>query len=51
MAVPSSVLKGSVGFGGKNQAPDVRLVQAMLNAVPQRGGAFPPLAVDGLCGR
>ncbi len=51
MAVPSSVLKGSVGFGGRNQAPDVRLVQAMLNAVPQsRGGAFPPLAVDGLCG-
>lgn len=51
MAVPSSVLKGSVGFGGRNQAPDVRLVQSMLNAVPQnRGGAFPPLAVDGLCG-
>lgn len=51
MAVPSSVLKGSVGFGGKNQRPDVQLVQSMLNAVPaDRGGAAPALAVDGLCG-
>ncbi len=51
MAVPSSVLKGSVGFGGRNQGPDVRLVQTLLNAVPQgKGGAAPQLAVDGLCG-
>jgi peptidoglycan hydrolase-like protein with peptidoglycan-binding domain len=51
MAVPSSVLKGSVGFGGKNQGPDVRLVQSMLNAVPMgKGGAAPALASDGICG-
>ena len=51
MAVPSSVLKGSVGFGGKNQRADVQLVQAMLNAVPAaKGGAAPALTVDGLCG-
>lgn len=51
MAIPSSVLKGSVGFGGRNQGTDVRLVQALLNAVPQgKGGALPQLTVDGLCG-
>ena len=51
MAVPSSVLKGSVGFGGKNQRADVQLVQAMLNAVPAaKGGPAPALTVDGLCG-
>lgn len=51
MAIPSSVLKGSVGFGGTNQKADVQLVQTMLNAVPSaRGGAAPALATDGLCG-
>ena len=51
MAVPASVLKGSVGFGGRNQRSDVQLVQAMLNAVPaNRGGAAPCLATDGICG-
>ena len=51
MAVPSSVLKGSVGFGGRNQRPDVQLVQSMLNAVPaNRGGATPALVTDGFCG-
>jgi hypothetical protein len=51
MAVPSSVLKGSVGFGGKNQRADVQLVQTMLNALPAaRGGAAPALGTDGICG-
>ncbi|MDP3196341.1 peptidoglycan-binding protein [Tabrizicola sp.] len=51
MAIPSSVLRGSVGFGGQNQRADVQLVQTLLNAVPAaRGGAFPALATDGLCG-
>ena len=51
MAVPASVLKGSVGFGGRNQRSDVQLVQALLNAVPaSRGGAAPGLATDGICG-
>lgn len=51
MAIPSSVLKGSVGFGGRNQRADVQLVQAMLNAVPgARGGAAPALVADGICG-
>jgi peptidoglycan hydrolase-like protein with peptidoglycan-binding domain len=44
-------LKGSVGFGGRNQRADVQLVQTMLNAVPAaRGGAAPALGVDGICG-
>jgi Putative peptidoglycan binding domain len=51
MPVPSSGLSGSVGFGGKNQRADVQLVQSMLNALPaSRGGAAPPLQVDGQCG-
>lgn len=51
MPVPSSVLKGSVGFGGKNQRADVVLVQSMLSALPAaRGGAAPPLKPDGICG-
>ncbi len=51
MAIPSSVLKGSVGFGGTNQNADVRLVQSMLNAAPAaRGGAAPALSTDGQCG-
>lgn len=51
MAIPSSVLKGSVGFGGANQRADVQLVQTLLNAVPApRGGATPALDTDGLCG-
>jgi hypothetical protein len=51
MPVPTSVLKGSVGFGGKNQPADVKLVQAMLNALPLgKGGAVPQLTPDGICG-
>jgi peptidoglycan hydrolase-like protein with peptidoglycan-binding domain len=51
MPVPSSVLTGSVGFGGKNQRADVQLLQTMLNAVPAtRGGASPQLKPDGACG-
>lgn len=51
MAIPSSVLKGSVGFGGRNERNDVQLVQTLLNAVPAaKGGAFPALTQDGLCG-
>ncbi|MFC3087297.1 peptidoglycan-binding domain-containing protein [Tabrizicola soli] len=51
MAGPATVLKGSVGFGGKNLRGDVLLVQAMLNALPAtRGGAVPALATDGICG-
>lgn len=51
MAIPSSVLKGSVGFGGRNERTDVQLVQTLLNAVPAaKGGPFPALAQDGLCG-
>jgi peptidoglycan hydrolase-like protein with peptidoglycan-binding domain len=51
MPAPTTFLKGSVGFGGKNQSTDVKLVQQMLNAVPSaRGGAFPALAPDGVCG-
>jgi peptidoglycan hydrolase-like protein with peptidoglycan-binding domain len=51
MAIPSSVLKGSVGFGGRNERTDVQLVQTLLNAVPTaKGGPFPALSQDGLCG-
>ena len=51
MAVLSSVLKGSVGFGGKNQRDDVRLVQKLLYTLPAaRGGASPALTPDGICG-
>jgi peptidoglycan hydrolase-like protein with peptidoglycan-binding domain len=51
MAIPSSVVKGSVGFGGRNERADVQLVQSMLNLLPlDKGGPFPALAQDGLCG-
>ncbi|GAB5537141.1 MAG: hypothetical protein Rubg2KO_33900 [Rubricoccaceae bacterium] len=46
-----SVIQGSVGTGGVNSPPDVRLVQTFLNAVPQhKGGPVLKLAVDGLTG-
>jgi hypothetical protein len=47
----TSILSGSVGFGGANRQTDVRLVQKLLNAVPTpKGGPTPLLDVDGLCG-
>ena len=51
MAIPSSVVKGSVGLGGLNRPTDVELVQRLLNAVPSaKGGPLPILDVDGQCG-
>ncbi len=51
MAIPNTVLTGSVGFAGMNRKPDVSLVQTFLNAVPgSRGGPLPLLDTDGLCG-
>lgn len=51
MALPNSVLNGSVGAGGLNRNADVALVQKLLNAVPlPKGGPTPALAPDGLCG-
>ncbi len=51
MPIPQKALSGSVGFSGRNQTADVRLVQAMLNAVPMgKGGTMPTLATDGQCG-
>lgn len=47
----SSVIRLSVGLGGSNQRTDVQLVQRLFNAVPRdRGGPFPLLDPDGLCG-
>jgi peptidoglycan hydrolase-like protein with peptidoglycan-binding domain len=47
----STRLVASVGVGGVNRPDDVMAVQGRLNAVPAaRGGAAPPLVVDGLCG-
>lgn len=44
-------ISASVGAGGVNRSEDVRTVQGLLNRVPAaRGGAAPPLEVDGLCG-
>ena len=44
-------IHGSVGSGGINHTPDVRLVQMALNSVPgSTGGAAPPLAGDGIVG-
>ena len=44
-------LNSSVGQGGRNLDPEVRLVQAMLNKVPfAEGGPSPNLNVDGLVG-
>lgn len=51
MPLPSNVLSGSVGFGGMNKAPDVLLVQRLLNGTPfSKGGPAPALVPDGLCG-
>jgi peptidoglycan hydrolase-like protein with peptidoglycan-binding domain len=51
MAIPQKALSNSVGFSGVNKSADVRLVQAMLNAVPMgKGGPMPALSVDGQCG-
>lgn len=43
------IINGSVGRGGVNQAPDVRLVQHLLNnSIAATGGIL--LAVDGIAG-
>lgn len=47
----NNLLGAAVGFGAANRPLDVRRIQILLNAVPMaRGGPFPVLAVDGLCG-
>ena len=49
--VGTSLIKGSVGFGGQNNREDVTMVQRALNEIPlPQGGPSPPLAVDGLIG-
>ncbi len=51
MAIPSNIVKSSVGLAGFNRPDDVQLVQRLLNAVSfARGGPAPQLAVDGQCG-
>jgi peptidoglycan hydrolase-like protein with peptidoglycan-binding domain len=51
MAIPGSVVSGSVGLGGSNKPADVALVQRLLNAVPaSKGGPLPLLDVDSQCG-
>jgi hypothetical protein len=44
-------MTGPVGYGGRNDPQDTRLVQTLLNLVPTaRGGPTARLAVDGLVG-
>lgn len=44
-------MEGSVGTGGRNLVPDVKLVQSLLNAVPASvGGPSVKLTVDGQVG-
>ncbi len=44
-------ISGSVGTGGMNKQPDVRIIQAALNDIPaDEGGATTPLKVDGIAG-
>lgn len=44
-------IKGSVGAGGMNQPPDVKVIQQALNDIPlDDGGTSPPLKVDGIAG-
>lgn len=44
-------IAGSVGDGGRNNPPDIRVVQEMLNrARPGWGGPASPLTADGVCG-
>lgn len=44
-------ISAPVGKGGVNNEPDVRIVQELLNKVPEdAGGPRPPLAVDGNAG-
>lgn len=47
----AQVIQGSVGQGGRNLAPDVTLVQTLLNAVVVAlGGPIVKLVIDGLVG-
>ena len=49
-ATSAVVITGSVGERAHNRREDVRVIQDALNQVPiARGGAEPPLNVDGLC--
>jgi hypothetical protein len=51
MVTVGNLLSAAVGFGAPNRPLDVRRIQILLNAVPTiRGGPFPLLQVDGLCG-
>jgi len=51
MAIPSSVMEGSVGLGESNQPADVTRLQRLLNAAPSaKDGPSPVLDVDVRCG-